>query len=184
MNAPLPPTKLTALDIMLDRRTDPKFKPNEEDKALVQKVIEYVKSLSNVNNNEYVYNIQTILEKEYISIKELGFAASMIPFMVRQQKESLLVTTKKESEYVGNEGSKVQLKMKPVVLSPYESQWGTGLLVRFEDECGNILVWFASNAIPADFTMNEFKTFKFTIKKHETYKDSKQTIVNRVKEIK
>lgn len=62
-----------------------------------------------------------------------------------------------------------------------ESTFGTTWLCKFVDEQGNQFTWFASNS-PADndWKVGDKALARFTVKKHEEYKETRTTLVNRV----
>jgi outer membrane translocation and assembly module TamA len=84
--------------------------------------------------------------------------------------------------HIGTAGQKVEMKLKVTHTSRYENAYGTGTRVSFEDENGNNLVWFSTNALDTQSCEdNKFYQWKFTIKGHGEFKDVKQTIITRAK---
>lgn len=83
------------------------------------------------------------------------------------------------SRHVGVPGERLTVRLEVSFVSDrYEGQFGTFCIVRFRDDAGNVLTWFASGAfVPA---RGERGTFRFTVKKHETYRGEAQTLVTRV----
>ena len=63
-----------------------------------------------------------------------------------------------------------------------EGQFGSTWLISFEDSVGNSLKWFASRKPEVlDGDSHEGETFKVSgrVKKHDTYKDRRQTLLTR-----
>jgi len=92
---------------------------------------------------------------------------------------------KAASDFVGTEGER--FKNVTATLEFFkelgETQWGTKTLYVFRDENGNRLTWFSTTWIRG---LNIDKLplsvqISFTVKKHETYRDEKQTIITRAK---
>lgn len=177
-NQPIPPTKIIALDHYFGQSKN--FIPTEDDKQTAQFIIDEIKKIDNKNFNDYIWNLQSIVEKEYITVKEIGFLASAVKFVMKSKTESNK-TEQKESVFVGSENEKLTMMLKPILISPFESQWGRGLMIRFEDENGNILVWFSTSSKKEDYQLDVFDKFSFTVKKHEQFKGINQTLITRVK---
>ena len=98
-----------------------------------------------------------------------------------EEKEQRKISDQQKS-YVGNVGQKIEMKLKIVHAARYDSAYGTGLRISFEDENGNKLVWFSSNGdVANNCEDNKFYNWKFTVKAHNTFKDIKQTVITRAK---
>lgn len=67
--------------------------------------------------------------------------------------------------------------LKVVRLASFDTGFGTKTLVVFEDEAGNTLVWKAS--CEPSVTLGRRYEVKGTIKAHEEYRGSKQTVLSR-----
>lgn len=90
------------------------------------------------------------------------------------------------SEYIGEIGSKIELRVTYIHTSSWENAYGGWLnhasvtnLHTFKDEQGNVLTWKTANFIEADYGAQ--LTIKGTIKDHAEYKGTKQTVLTRCK---
>lgn len=89
---------------------------------------------------------------------------------------------KTESQYIGNVGDKVDLKVTLTSIHTYETNYTyygeLHFIYKFSDENSNTIVWKTSNK-----NLEEGKTYqiKGKIKEHNEYKGDKQTILTRCK---
>lgn len=96
-----------------------------------------------------------------------------------EMAESKLRAAKSTSEYIGEIGSKIELKVTYIHTSSWENAYSVTNLHTFKDENGNTLVWKTGNFIEADYGTQ--LTIKGTIKDHSEYKGTKQTVLTRCK---
>jgi hypothetical protein len=142
----------------------------------VSKVIEFINAKDS-HNNDFIYNLQTVLNQMGAPFKMFAFIAAGVQMWIKSTED----TAKKEAksnEYLGEVGSRVDFNEVTVVyVTPIDGQWGTTYATGFEDAQGNSLVWFGSKRIgDAGKVLN----IKATIKKHDMYKERKQTVLTRV----
>lgn len=87
-----------------------------------------------------------------------------------------------ESEYIGQEGEKVDLEVTHVHTGSFDSHFGymerTTWVHTFKDAAGNILVWKTGSC--SGFDSDKLR-IKGTIKEHSEYKGVKQTVLTRCK---
>lgn len=89
---------------------------------------------------------------------------------------------KTESQYIGNVGDKVDLKVTLASVHTYETNYSyyseLNFIYKFKDSNSNTIIWKTSNKY-----LEEGKTYqiKGKIKKHNEYKGDKQTILTRCK---
>ncbi len=159
--------------------------PNKQDKELVQKAIQWAKTLE--TTNDYLHNINIIANEEITSIKNIGFAASIIPFCTKHiekeiEKEKRETAKKQEliSDYVGEIGQKIQTELTYINHFNYDTQWGLTSIYKFMDNNGNIFIWKTSNNFIKVEQGNIYK-IKGRIKDHSEYNGVKQTILTRCK---
>jgi len=150
----------------------------EADKETAKKAIEWAKDLEVDTSNDYLWNIRTIANAEFVQDRNLGLACSMIIAYIR-------ANTKNEKngfldEFYSSEGAKFEAAAKLIFMTSYETQWGTTHVFSFNVENKKV-VWKTGSMA---FNVEDIgKTFniKGKIKKHEVYKEKKQTLVERVK---
>ena len=89
---------------------------------------------------------------------------------------------KTESQYIGNIGDKVDLKVTLVKIRTYETHYSyygeLNFIYQFSDENGNTIIWKTGGK-----NLEQGKTYqiKGKIKEHNEYKGDKQTILTRCK---
>lgn len=155
-----------------------KGKINDETKEYARKALEWVATVD--KNTDYFFNLKKMVECGIVPVKGAGFAASIIPAYYRE------VVNKKEekiSEWQGEVGKKITAEVKFVGEFSFDSYYGVTLIKRFLDKDGNIFVWF-TKSVSDDFEEDKIYTITGTVKKHDLYKEKKQTVLSRVKEVK
>lgn len=138
--------------------------------------------------------------KRWMSADPAGYENRVIKFSLDELfemsawgKGSLLSTAKdlvdsrekemfppEPSEWFGEVGERVPASTITLVsMHSYQNQWGYGRVYTFKTENNAILTWFTK----VDLKKGDGETFTaaFTIKKHDTYKDQKTTIITRLK---
>ena len=131
-------------------------------------------------NNEYIHNLKAIAKMDFVPYRLFGFWTSMIAAYQRYaDKLEEAARTKKVSAYVGEVGERMDMIVKVKRIGGFNSSYGWVSVVNMLKDTGETIVWFA-NTSPK---MNHGDTYKIkgTIKKHEEYKEWKQTHVSRVK---
>jgi hypothetical protein len=122
----------------------------------------------------------------------LGFAGEMVGRWVgtghlsdAQWDALVRATEEKEAElakratmtHVGTVGERLDLTLTVRGAKHLESQYGTTTLVRFEDESGNALVWFASGW--RQYEDGDTCSVRATIKEHGSFNGHPQTVLTR-----
>lgn len=90
------------------------------------------------------------------------------------------LVAKAGSGHVGTVGEKIAFTATVEGVHSFDGNYGTTFVVRFRDDKGNLLVWFASN--PPDCVEKDAKvTVTGTVKAHDERDNEKQTLVTRCK---
>lgn len=161
------------------------YDENEEfDTAIVEDFRKYVNEV-NFDSN-FITNLRNIVKMDRISEKYIPMYVAGVNMFLKnkqyQEKKQIQIEKAKNSEYIGNEGDKETLEVTVERINTFESQYGIGVQVIMNNN-GNKVIWF-TNPMSFDKThMVENKSYKIaaTIKKHEEYRETKQTLVTRVK---
>jgi len=98
----------------------------------------------------------------------------------KAKKEAEAEANRAKQKYIGTVGEKVDLEVTVKHIHDYENQWGTGSIYFMETPDGDLVNWFTSSS-PDGMEKGETVKIMATIKKHEEYKNNKQTVVTRVK---
>jgi len=165
--------------------------PTDDDKAKATAAIEWGREFLNakagddpVNGDisDYEWNLLMVINQDIIGYRSFGLAASLLPFHYRELHKIVEKAQQAErsNEWLGEPKQRLQFDNLEVVFEQsYENDWGITILYKFVDEVGNELIWWASKW--QDFEVGNVVSGKATVKKHEVYKDRKQTVINRAK---
>jgi hypothetical protein len=189
-----------AQEIMLNFDVAKQIKPDDE----FVKAFENYWENYNITNPESDFGKFLIKIKNFIKEKQFRILDSgMMAFAVHQYQTKKNEVEKKPSEFVGTVGEKMVFeKLKLTSYRTFESAYGTSGLYNFEDQNGNKLTKFGT--ISSDFYVgsengenkrekmgepdfsNNYRpekgdlfSFMSSIKKHEVYNGTKQTILDR-----
>lgn len=87
------------------------------------------------------------------------------------------------SEWIGETGDKIQIKAKHTACHTYETHYTysgeTNYIYTFEDEGGNVMIWKTQSW--QDIETGQTYMLKGTVKAHDEYKGTKQTVLTRCK---
>ncbi len=152
------------------------FKP-EEDLKVAGEAVAWLKTQE--GKNEYMHNLKLLEDVEAIPTKMLGYWCSLIPAWLREQDK--LEAAKGElklNEHLGEVKNRVETVVKCTRIRYTDGFYGTVCIHTMRDLEGRTIIWFAN----ADAKMEKGNTYKIraTVKKHDEYKDWKQTIVSRL----
>ncbi len=156
---------------------------NKEYFAIAEKVINYFISNNFEESQNFLNNIKVLLSNEYCKVSGI-IAYSFIAYekqLEYEAKKKAEAENKKQSEYIGSIGEKIQIELKLNKVITYETMYGIQKMYFFEDSDGNIYKWNSSNRIEKE--EGENLKLKGTIKTHEEYNSQKQTVLTRCKVI-
>lgn len=185
---------------------DPPNRQTDHDKELAKKLVfkneydqmvadalEWVRGLNPEESEDYLYNLHVVCKGETVQRKRFGLVCSLMAahrrFLdgERQKKER---AEKPQSQHVGTIKERTLLKGMKIVFigepSAGFNEFSSTRMVKFEDEAGNVFVWWCSTEAPGG--VGETFDVVATIKDHSTYTPMrgdyrdpvKQTIINRV----
>ena len=157
--------------------------------------IEWIKSLSEdeVNKSSYLFNIRQIIDAEYCTGRHFGFLTSLIPSYNKSEYKRLLDIKNgdtKVSDYVGNVGDKINVKLTYLNSYNYCTQFGNSYIHLFVDDNGNVFKWSTNSKL--EYTVKDNKSklsqsycldkcaiIQLTgkIKNHSEYRGQKQTVL-------
>jgi hypothetical protein len=180
-----------------------KFIMDEYDRTKIESeavdAVEWIKSLSEdeATKSSYLFNLKQIIDAGYCTARHFGFLASLIPSYRKSEYKRLLDLKKndgKVSEYVGNVGDKISVKVKYVNTYSYDTNFGAANIHLFMDDNGNIFKWSTNSKL--EYTVKDNRssysqwyyldkgaTIQLTgkIKDHSEYHNQKQTVLTRCK---
>lgn len=126
----------------------------------------------------------------------IGFNTELVQNRIKEANNTREVTEEKESRHYGNIGDKVELELTVKASYAYETHFTysgeTSYIHTMTDEDGNVFVWKTSKGLYTEvytdhgtrFNIKEKGdklTIKGTIKAHDEYKGTKQTVLTRCK---
>jgi len=154
----------------------------EADMELAEACILYFKDID-PKDNDYLANCQKVADIGYVIRKMEGVAASMIPTYKRTlltEEELKRKQERKVSNYIGEVGQRIEnVKVECVYTLEVASDFGTSVLYILVDEDGNVYKTFYSG-YKWSMVKGDKGTLKGTVKKHEEYKNEKNTMLTRV----
>lgn len=171
------------------KKSDYKVTVSPEDKALALEAETWAESLSDEEVNsatgDYLHNVRLVAQTGAVSFRTAGIAASIVTAYQRHLGTLKLrekrATEAAESKYVGTVGKRETWTATLDFVTGYETAYGYTTVLKFKTSDGGCLVWKASNTELARSDVGNVYTVTGTVKKHEEYKGSKQTLVSRCK---
>ena len=129
-------------------------------------------------------DVVTLAKAKGIQWRHVGIVASAVILGLRKQERKAQAAAKGESNFIGQPGERITIKVKVTMKREFEGQFGPTYVIRMLANESDDLLWFASWS---DKTMaiNEGDEFTITgtIKKHELDKRSERptTVLTRCK---
>lgn len=155
----------------------------DEDRLMAKNTIEYFETLD--TKSEYEFNCKQLISGKTIYDKKyIGYLASTINAYLKfiGEENKKLNAPKSDSKHVGEVGE----RMKDVELHflDYRVIDGNGFgeynVCRFIDHDGNFYTWF-TGSFPSGWSTHTSRVCTFTVKRHDEYKGTLQTVINRLK---
>lgn len=154
-----------------------KVQITEADIELVEKTLEWFETETH-EDSDYFYNCSKIVQNDYVKARYFGYVVSLIAVYLNSQKKK---ATQKVSNWFGNVGDKkVRVTAKCVALFSFSGNYGYQYMHLFVTEEGNVVKYVTSKVIAEQ---DSEITFEGTIKAHEEYNGTKQTVFTRCKVI-
>lgn len=155
--------------------------PTDDDYVTAETIIDWAKATK--GDSDFDHNMRLLAQHRFVDRRTLGIAVYLAAGYARSlETERKAREPRIVSQFVGTVGDRMTLTLTVAssrVMPP--SDWGTSTLVMFRDEAGNSLKWFGSGDF-SNWKEGDVVTVKATIKGHEEYKGSKQTMLTRVQE--
>lgn len=171
-----PPYDAKAREEKAHFMTRVKFEP-EADLKEAEEAVAWLKTKE--GDNEYMHNLKLLEDEDRIPSKMMGYWCSLASAYQREQNRlELAARTLKLNEYCGELKERLEIEVKCVGINYIDSYYGTVCIHRMLSTEGHTIIWFANT----DAKMSKGVRYKVraTVKKHEEYKDWKQTQVNRL----
>lgn len=166
-----------------ERKVVDSLKDDPEVLDLFNGSLEWAKSLVGTEGlNDYLFNISALIQNSHITDREFGLAVSIVgSYYVKLVMDAVHIP-KAESEWIGEVKERRDFRVQVLFHRIFDSEYGIKTLYNMVTEKNEILVWWSSNApIQLEEDENHWYNIKGTVKKHDTYKGKKQTVLTRVK---
>ena len=135
------------------------------------------------DDNEYIFNLKKILiGKEYMNkrlINYILYVYMLVYNRIERRRIREMKANKNSNEYIGSVGDKIEIEVTVEKVLKFDGYYGTTCMNILQDMKGNSLVWSTSRALEEG---KEYK-LKGTIKEHKEYRERKQTILTRCREM-
>ena len=136
---------------------------------------------------DYLWNLYAVAKGGVVDYRRFGLAASMVAAHTKAEVRKRERALRKPSEHVGSVGESRSFALTLDRHFSFDGDWGHVDRYIFKDADGNVFTWKSSGdatVIGADYAnrhMVEGSTYILTasIKKHDQYKDTKQTVLTR-----
>ena len=143
--------------------------------------------------DDYTNNLQVLLRAEEIPENRLGILVSAVPYynnLIAREAEQRKLAQVSNSEFVGNVGDKLTIDIATVKLvNIYDGYYGSTWRYQIVDAHGNVFMWDASSPMwdrvcvedspKGDVIEGLPLQIKGTIKKHDEFRNIKQTWLTR-----
>lgn len=157
----------------------------EADKEAARKVIDYFTEREFTDS--FLNNVKVAVTNEYCKA-ESGFIAYAYEAYRKEIAKAERKAQNAQIEYYGNIGDKIEVEVTGKVVGSYEQSFSyysceTVLIYEFRDSANHVFIWKSASNFKLDEN-GQFKgKIKGTIKAHNEYNRTKQTILTRVKAV-
>lgn len=156
---------------------DKKIKINDTDYETADKVIEFFNNYE--TNDIFEQNTKLFVTGKTPISWENGFVAYAYELYKKIIARLEELANKKQSNFYGNVGDRINITGKINRTGHYETQFGLVVIYKITDENGNVFIWKTTSYVEVENNVTVNVTG--TIKAHNEYRDEKQTVLTRCK---
>lgn len=166
------PTFLTVLNT--------KFNNIEGDEELLKEYRNYIET--NTFDSDFMNNLKNISRLDYIVEDYFPMVACGTNMFLKNKQRIENQKKVENSQFIGEENQKVELDVEVRRISYFDTMYGRSVRVEFSQN-ENMIVWFTNVQSFENQNLKENKTYRIkgTVKKHEVFNNTNQTILTRVK---
>lgn len=151
--------------------------PNESDINVAELTAKWIAEQSNAS--DYMENLQKAVKAGAISPKRFAIVASSVFVYQKSREDAEKAGAPVCNEWLGEVKERLKGLVADVERVRYsDGYYGTTTIITLRTPQGHTLVWFASGN--KEVERNDTWTFDGTVKKHDEYNGTKQTVINRV----
>ena len=156
-----------------------RIRPTEHHEKVAEECIEWAKQLG--DRSDYDYNLGNVARSGVCPESLTGLTASM--YISYKKAMDLLEkkAARKPSEWVGEKGQKLELKVRYANCWYYDNGFGTTSILKFYDENDNIIIWKTGSMTEENFVKDAWYILKGSVKDHDDFHEEKQTKMTRCK---
>lgn len=158
---------------------------SDRDVSTATKVIEWARAQTNAKN-DFLYNLSVAARNEDVDRRSIGILAAAIPSYYRamewKRENERKDAGKPVSQHVGTIGRREEFTVTVTRVHHFEGQYGTTHYISMVDPNGNNLLWKAS-VCPWWAEEGSTLRIKGTVKAHDEFRGTAQTLINRVTEV-
>ena len=150
-------------------------------------VRDWAREAALTQTSDYWHNLAASLSVDFVTQRTAGFVASTVPVYARHLEKRAEAERKTKSganEWVGEVGDKLKgLKLTLQRKIVNDGMYGTTYILKFTDDAGHAFTWFSSSGTDKDGEIwgegGEVYYGNATVKKLDTFRDEKQTVLTR-----
>ena len=156
--------------------------PSGRSEELAKEAVTWCENLSDseVQDNEYLHNIRVIARRGIVGGRQYGYAASIVSAyqrtLVDAANKAKAAQTRAVSQYVGTVKTRQEFTVMVEKVLQFDSAYGTIHMHLMKDINGNVLVWKSTSGT---LDVGTLLLIKATVKSHEEYHGTRQTILTR-----
>jgi len=156
-------------------------RPEERDWEVAQDAIHWIVQQGEENpNNSYFNNLNIFIRRGFVGFMDFGYLVSSVASF--QKAEAKKVEKKdKLNAFHGTKGQREDFVLTLVRILTFEGYYGKTYLHIFENDKGSAFTWWASRFPDTDYREGDTMVVKGTVKDHNDYNGTKQTVLTRCK---
>lgn len=155
-----------------------------EAESMAIRIRDYILSDAFSGSNEYVTNLKNLCRSEFVDNRFFGFLVSAPQAWAKGMERDLIRKAEKDAtvnEFLGELKERLTLPVTLKSIRFIEGFYGTSDLYTFATDDGHIVKWFSSRTILREADIDRPITLTGTVKKHETFREVKSTVLTRCK---
>lgn len=178
-------TRETAFSFYCAERAGYTVLVTEEDRMVAQEAVMWAAGLRDkANPSDYEHNVMVVAEAEFIELRSIGIAASIVGVYLKNRDENARkaaeASRRGASQHVGAVGDKLKNVSATITgKHSFEGAYGFTTILKMLSNDGNVLTWFASKG--CNVTVGDKVVVSGTVKSHGAYKDVLETCLTRAK---
>lgn len=156
--------------------------PEERHFEIARETISYLADEERFeDDSDFAHNLRVIMQeaetKDVMKYRNMGIAAYGVVAYQRyiSREAEIKKAAERTNEHFGQVGTRIDLALRVQSIRPIEGGYGMTYLHTMYDADGRTFKWFGTYSLEVETTY----TGKWTIKKHDEWKGTKQTMINR-----